>query len=478
MEARATARAFRIFAYVIRRLLPFSLLFFALSAKGQETPAISPIITFDYGSPLFINRAAGVFNHSSVPDTGISSAFSYGLGMRGAIGLSGPIGLLGRVSGIYSTGQFNSSLGGGDTVSGHEWKLLAEALLDWKPSAISLRAGPWLSARIAGTILANHPGSFFASAQSPSIHYGLAAGLAWDITHFPIEPELTTHIDLTELSEAGAKAWSVGLSLAYKFGGEEHTLASPKMTQAKSWATPPVPASVKFLVNGSPSQGSPPLERVETRIKEYRMIDSANAAPNVSQWIDESYHLPRLAISFTFRRGRGAYLMLFKDSLRLLEKTFPGAADSLSRTDTLLDLDRDSAWQNILAHLNTGENNRLIAELLTNSKTVRDTLLLPPADTSRAVQTIVRREFRFELSDNYGRYKGGAQSLDLLLGRMKELMDSTNAIRIQEGIGDRNPTGRAALETKLKATLGNRWKDVPRVPAVDGRQGLLVIMDR
>jgi hypothetical protein len=379
------------------------------------------------------------------------------------------------LEGIYTTGIFT----GRDTISGHEWKLLAEALFDWKPTAIALRAGPWISERLSGTIFDNQPSSFVGSAQSPSFHYGMAAGIAWKIKKFPIEPELNTHLDLTELSQAGANAWSVGFSLVYHLGGNNHIEAPPFQTSLPSSVIPQhpsIPVRVQFLVNGKGSNGNPPLERVETRVKEYRMVNAPNTSPKVTQWIEESYHLPQLALSSEFPRRSGADLVLFKDSVRLFEKIFPGIAESGSKIDTVVDLDRDSAWQHVLALMNTGENNQLIAELRTGSETVRDTLILPPADTSRAAKTIVKHEFRFELSDNYGRYKGGAQSLDLLLDRMKELLDSTNTIRIEEGVNEQNLAAHAALEKKIAHVLGNR--EIERAASADAREGFVVIMER
>lgn len=464
---------------MIRCLLPFLLLLFALSANAQETALISPIVSFDYGSPLFINRAAGAFNHSSIPDTGVSSSFSYGLGAEGAMGLIGSIGLIGRMEGIYSTGIFT----GRDTVSGHEWKLLAEALAEWKPSAISLRAGPWVSERLLSTISSNV--SAPSSASNP-FHAGIAAGLSWAIPNFSLEPEIHTHLDFTELSQAGSNAWSIGLLLSYHLGENNRIEASALQASRPSSHAPhsslvtaqpsSLPPRVQFLVNGSAGDGMVPLERVETRFKDYTMVDSANTPPKVTQWIEESYHLPRLAVGCKFPQRNETSLRLFKDSFWLFEKTFKETANAIGEVDTVLDLDRDSAWQHVLALMNTGENNRLIAELRTNSETARDTLILPPADTSRSLKTIVKQEFRFELSDNYSQYKGGRQSLNLLLGRMKELLDSTNTIRIWERTSGQNPAGHAALEKKLEGVLGNRERE--RSASGEMNQGFIVILER
>ncbi|HET6401491.1 MAG TPA: hypothetical protein VFH95_08845 [Candidatus Kapabacteria bacterium] len=464
---------------MIRRLLPISLLLFALSAKAQPV-VISPIVSFDYGSPLFINRAPGVLNPLPGNLSGSSSGASYGLGGQITLPIVGSLGLMGGMEAVYSTGSFASSA---ISISGNDFKLLMEAAAEWESSQFAVSAGPWISQRFAGGHVleqdSNGTNITPSNAMSSATHLGLFAGLICNIHNFPLRPELNTHLDFTELPQAGVNAWSFGLSLAFVFGRNEKietpsnptVLPPPFIPHASSFL-----ASVKFLVNGSPSQGSPPLERVETRIKDYRMVDSANAAPRITQWDEESYHLPHLALHYLFLRRNGANLMLFKDSLRLLEKIFPGTTDSVGGIDTVLDLEQDSAWQTILTHLNTGENNRLIAELLTNSEVIRDTLVLPPADTSRAAKTIVKQEFRFELSDNFNRYTGGREALDLLLARMKELLDSVNTIRIQEGTSEQNSAGHAALEKKIEAVLGNR--ESLRAASADVSGGCVVVMER
>jgi hypothetical protein len=116
----------RIFARGIRYLLALPILFFALAVYGQRVASVAPFVSFDFGSPLFINRAPGVLDRFSSVDTGTSSAFSYGFGAEALLGSIGPIALIGRMEGIYSTGKFT----GRDTISGQEWKLNAEAEIE------------------------------------------------------------------------------------------------------------------------------------------------------------------------------------------------------------------------------------------------------------------------------------------------------------------------------------------------------------
>lgn len=477
---------------MIRNLLILPFLLFAAAASAQQAIQISEIVSFDYGSPLFINRAPGVLDPFGGTVTATSSASeSYGIGAE--FGISPfpirAIGLIGRIEGVYTTGHFDDA---NFSISGIDRKLLLELSASYNAQPFLLRAGPWISQSLSTSIseIASGTNITPANPASNSTHLGFSAGIAWEIPNFPLQPEVNTHLDVSQFPVAGSNAWSVGLSLVYNFGTSEHHVDSvptvpkpspfiPHLFDKLTAGSSSFPsASVKFLVNDSEAQGSPPLVRVETRVKNYAMIDSANTAPRVTQWIDESYHLPHIALSCVFLRRTGANLMLFKDSLRLIEKTFPGNAGEVRNMDTVLDLDRDSAWQNILAHLNTGEENQLIAELRTNSETLRDTLVLPPADTTRANKTIVQHEFRFVLSEYYDRYKGGTESLNLLLARMKELLDSATTIQILEAAGEPNLTRHVSLENKLADVFGNRWNDMQRAASADVRKGFVVVMER
>ncbi len=449
---------------MIRRLLLLSFLFFAVAANAQSGVSISPLVSFDFGSPLFINRAAGVLNPFGITPGGNSSGESYGVGEQISIpDLVGDIGLVELLEGIYNSGKFTFT-GQPYSVSGIDRKLLLElgALWNAKPFAISM--GPWVSQSISRNIYENDPnGMQIASGDSiasKATHVGVLAGIAWKIPDFPLRPEINTHLDLTELSQAGVNAWSVGISVTYSFGGAGHALAQPSLSQSEATPISPVTPRVRFLVNGLEAHGNPPLERVETHVKEYAMVDSANVSPIVTQWVEESYHLPHLTLSCRFDRKSAGYLMILKDSLRLMEKYFEGNANSDSISDTLINLEKDVAWNTVLSHLNTGESNRLIAELRTNERRLSplsDTLILPPVDTTRAVRTDIKNQFRFLLFDNYDSFAGGKESLDLLLGKIKVLLDSNASITIFESPEAPSSISHSELLRRLHDTLGEAW---------------------
>jgi hypothetical protein len=459
----------------------------ATRALAQE---LSPIVSFDYGSPLFINRSPNVLDTFPGTASGTSSSESYGLGVQ-AIGrgwFTTGLDLIGRLQAIYTTGRFSFNTIP-YSITGSEVKLLLEGGVHWDITPLALNGGGWISQSIVRSILeTNAAGANITpfNAASASTHAGLFAGVAWEIPNFPLRPELNTHFDLTQRAVAGSNAWSVGLSLAYLFekigraNAQTVVVPIPAAVQVPAPTHEFIPARVKFLVNGAESEGAPPLERVEIRVKEYRMIDAPNTPPRVTQWVDESYHLPHLAITCSFDRHVGSYLMVLKDSLRLIEKTFVPELNAAQKADTTLDLNEDSAWQHVLAHLNTGESNKLIVELRPGGSSpfaARDTLVLPPADMSRAEQTIEKNQYRFILPDQFGKYKGGRESLDLLMGRIKQLLDSCRSITIFESSEKKSNAGHSVLLQRLHAALGAAWMDARRMESSDTKHEIIVVLE-
>ena len=458
---------------MIRRLFFLPILLFALNANGQEAISFSPIASVDLGAPLFINRTQGAID----PINGNVATFtslteSYGLGLQFVIPnvFSKGIGLLERLEGIYSIGRFSF---GTPTysVSGIDRKVLFEIGALWDIQPFSIHAAPWISEAISRSVYENDPnGILIASGNgiaSNATHFGLSAGVGWQIPDFPIRPEINTHLDLTELSQAGVNAFSAGISLSYHFG--VNRVASPQTPErVETRSTPAAPATtprVRFLVNGSEANGNPPLERVETRVKEYAMVDSANVPPRVTQWAEESYRLPHLSLLCRFDRKSAGYLMILKDSLRLMEKYFGGIANNDGSSDTTIDLEADDSWNTILNHLNTNESNRLVAELRTNREQLSlssDTLLLPPVDTTRSVETSVKREVRFVLCDDYNSFIGGKASLELLLDKIRSLRDSVASITMIESPRPPNAANHLALLAEINDALGAVWTGVRR----------------
>jgi len=454
---------------VTPRAFSFLLIFIAITASAQERAAIAPIVSFDYGKPLFINRTPGVLNSFNITPSGSSSAYSYGLGAELTFpdAIADHIGLMGGLMGIYTSGNFIFD----DpkyTVSGIDRKLQFEVAMTGNVSSFAIHAGPWLSQSLSRNVFENDPnGIGIASGDSiasSKTHIGLSAGFTWLIPDFPFRPELHASLDLTERSNAGTSAWSFGLSIGYPIplrSDEPSASSTPVPVPSEPIAIKrPASPRVRFLINGSEARGNPPLERVETHVKQYAMVDSANIPPRVTQWVEESYHLPHLALLCVFDRKSAGYLMILKDSLRLMEYSFGGTPNATPDSDTILDLEKDVAWNNVLNHLNTGESNRLIAELRTNREQLSlssDTLLLPAVDTTLVTRTISKKRFCFVLSDNFHNVSGGKESLDLLLGKIGSLLDPNMRVSISESTGSSNAQAHTELLGRVQNALGTYY---------------------
>lgn len=461
---------FRILQVVKQLAAILVIVFVAQVTHAQE---ISPRISFEYGSPLFISRAPGAFNHSLTPDTGNSACLSFGLGAEAGIGQIGPIGLIGQIGGIYSTGSF-TSITGGDSISGHDWKLDAEAIAEWSRSSLSLRAGPWVSARVSGTVFSRGVVATSSSTMSNPFHYGFSGGITWSFTEFPLRPEVFSRVDLSELSTPGVDAFSIGISVAYPLTPKPDlasTLAVAGQRRASS-----VAPRVRFLVNRSQVQREVPLERVELHVKEYAMVDSANATPRVSQWVVESYHLPQLSVVCEIAGGASGILTISKDSFRLMETAMSAFNRSGVGRDTT-DLSADRSFIEALGHLNIRERNRLVAEFRSEGDSAHDqsstvvawdTLVLPPVDTTRTIVTIEKKQFRFEFSLNSFSFDGGKATLDLLLDRMKSLLQAGMRVTVTKP-ARANRREDADLMKRIDETLGNFANDVEYRLSVDDR---------
>jgi hypothetical protein len=477
-------------ADVIRLFASLPLLFFAVTAFAQERIAVSPLVSFDFGSPLFINRAQGVLSPFPGTVTGNSLSESFGTGAQFSMpeiisGSKGPIGLTGLIEGIYSRGYFYFN---GYSVSGIDRKILLELSALWNIQPFSIRAGPWISQTISRNVYENNPNGIRIAAgdsiASGATHFGISAGIGYDIPDFPIRPEINTHLDLTEVGDAGFNAFTVGISLSYSFDGgvarasaRSQTIDSEHRTEVRATL---VPSRVRFLVNRSEIMHTVPLERVEQRVKEYRMVDSANAAPRVSQWVLESYRLPQISALCEVDRDANAELHLITGNRNRASFSIPSTGFAGLTFDTAFDLEKSLSWQAALSLMNINEGNRVIAELQTMHSsgidTACDTLFLPPVDTTGAIQTIVKKQFRFHLSDRFSEYEGGKETLDLLLGRIKALLDSNVRISISE---QRNQSSAKHLDLKRKLldALGTSARNVREEESVDVTDGFLVIID-
>lgn len=470
---------------MIRFVAVIPVLFLALDAFAQGPVSISPMVSFDYGKPLFINRS-GTLNPFGIAPTGNSSAFSYGLGAELQMPeiFSRQIGLDGRIQYIYSTGSFIFDAPK-YSISGIDRKLLFEANASWNFQPFQINIGPWFSQAISRSVYENDPnGVRIASGDttaSDKTHLGIAAGLAWKIPGLTIVPEINSHLDLTELRNAGANALSIGISLSYSPHSTVDSVPSEQGSErVETRSTPVVPSRVRFLVDRSEIMRSVPLERVEMRVKQYSMVDSANTSPRVTQWVLESYHLPQIGVKCEVDRDAAGELTMMKDDQNLAEFSIPKAGTGALTFDTTFDLEEASVWRDALSKLNINESNTVIAQLQTfnssGSQITQDTLILPPVDTNHIVRTIVKKQFRFFLTDRYSEFESGPAMLDLLVGRMKTLLDSNVLITIS---GPRNARS-ARHQELMKRLISGLGVNSAIIRNDDGSEisgGLLVVFD-
>ncbi len=252
-------------------ILLLLLLLLTLSAAAQERPAFSPVLSFDFGSPLFLNRNPSTLNASDTTLTGTSSGETYGIGLSWEIPsfFSSQWSLQTNLSARYSVGKF---VGGGRNIAGNEWKAALEVCPAWTSGPLDVRLGPWLSTRLSGLVLEDNIDVADSGTLSSRTHVGLLGGVGWRFGNFPIEPELHASLDLTEVGRAGFNAMSLGLSLTIPLQSSSEHDTNDHAIESRSSARP-VPSRIRFLVNRSELARTVPLEREEVRVKQYTMLD-------------------------------------------------------------------------------------------------------------------------------------------------------------------------------------------------------------
>jgi len=439
-----------------------------------------------------MNRDPGVLNRFGISGTGTSHALSYGVGEEWASPslFSNDLGLLVRLEGIYTSGAFD--LDSGYTVSGIERKIVLEPRVLWSSNRLFVSGGPWAAFRITANASENTSSGLDITppnSTSSSNHFGVGASIGWALLNTPIRPELSARLDLTELGNAGVNAWSFGAMVSFPlftYGTNSSDGAEPEFTTSEVRNTI-VPPRVRFLVNRSELNRNVPLERDELRVKEYRMVDSANKAPIVNQWVVQSYHLPHLAVSCEFDRDVRAELTIAKDSQVMDRVTIDrGTTDREAKkrltVDTVIEMQDRISWQDAFSRLDIDKSNEIRATLAVISTVdssvtyARDSLILPPVSAANIGQTIVRKQYRFFLSQNFSSIEGGEEALRLLLERIRELADTAHHISVlyPATISESNFS---ALTARLKTALGRQNSSALYRKEDNILNGMLVVLE-
>jgi hypothetical protein len=222
----------------------------ACSIRAQ-TVQIEPVLTYEYGYPLTIERSPGIINKFRTSGAGTSFNHTFGLGAALQIPdlFSDQFGIAPRMEYRFGSGQFASEpfvaiqddTANMPRVTGEHFEVRSSTQsidftlpLECSTADFGIGFGPWcnveLSRSIVGTELIDTPATALFSDKSRSRTYAsgdtisashLHAGIEADMYfHIPLsstlglEPRLFGRYDLTSAAAIGKKAFSAGVSLS------------------------------------------------------------------------------------------------------------------------------------------------------------------------------------------------------------------------------------------------------------------------
>jgi hypothetical protein len=270
---------------------------YIFSDVRSQTVRIEPVLTYEYGYPLTIERAPGIINHFGT--NGLGKSYDHTLGIGVALKLpdffTSSIGLFPQLQYRFSLGNFTSEQYRSITaVDGNDQPIAStntfEVVSKIQSLDLSLPVGfflgntglcfgPWGSIEIArnitGTENITSPSNAhfrgggvsqtFASGDTIStshLHGGLEAGLSMEFpisASIAIEPFLYSRVDLSVISAASAKAISIGLSFSLSPIAAEQIQLPPDIPKIVAPA-PKITASIHFAKNGTRIDRHSPID--------------------------------------------------------------------------------------------------------------------------------------------------------------------------------------------------------------------------
>jgi hypothetical protein len=397
-------------------------LLFVISSVAVRAQEISPLASFEFGSPLFFNRDPGVLNQFGSDSTGKSTSYSYGIGadVRWPR-LLGSFGVSTNLQFIYSKGNFNFDQVGA-TVDGIDRKLRLELDALGTIGKWSARAGGWVSSRVSANVYEHDSLNNLitpATATSSPTHLGVTVGTGYRLEN--IRTSLFGNYDLTP--GAGSKGLSAGISLAYVFGDAD---TADDRSERSSPIVRISQSSVKFTINDSDIRGDVPVEKVEKHVHEYTMQKDTIL---FREWIEESYHLPHIRLKVTSRDT--AFVAITANGSLLNRYRI--------KRDTSLTI-------NELSALDIHKTNRIAAQVENGASS--DTLILPEISSNLSNPIVSQNEYRFHLLDNDStRFGKLVEEMTSILPKVKDIVVRT-------------PHGESweALTQKLRTALGTKAK--------------------
>lgn len=301
----------------------------AFSHASSQT--LSPVLTYQYGYPLAIERAPGIINRFGTSGSGKSYDHTFGIGA--ALKFPGlfttSIGLSPQLQYRFSLGKFTSehyrSISAVDEndqrvfstntfeVTSKIHSLDLSIPLEFVFGKAGLHFGPWGSIEIARDITgkenitspsnAHFPGGgvsqTFASGDTigtSHLHGGFEAGVSMRIPitqTMAIEPHLFSRVDLSVISAASAKAFSIGISFALSPIAAQQ-IHLPFDTQVIIKPVPKIAASIHFTKNG-------------IRIDQHTPIDVTGYSTTFRQYTE---YLPEIYFDDRSQRIPSRYIQL------------------------------------------------------------------------------------------------------------------------------------------------------------------------
>ncbi|MBS1904242.1 MAG: hypothetical protein JSS75_11095 [Bacteroidetes bacterium] len=307
------------------------LLFVFPNRGATQTIALEPVLNYEYGYPLAIERAPGIIN--TFPTSGTGSSYQHTIGIGVALTMpdlfSVQLGLSPQLQYRLGFGTFTSESfpgNGYDTsvtlikTSNHFTVISTIHSLDlslpfeFRSGSFGAAFGSWasveLSRSIVGTVYVDSPivpafpaggtSREFARGDSISVghtHYGLEAGVFTDIPlsqSLQMEPRLYGRVDLASTSTIGTKALSAGLSLSLVPVIQPHRAVPPPadtvLSRPHAIATR-LEANVHFTKNGVRHEANTPIEvaGVESYYRQYVQIPSYLVFPPTAATLPPLY---------------------------------------------------------------------------------------------------------------------------------------------------------------------------------------------
>lgn len=345
-------------------------------SASAQTAQFEPVLSYEYGYPLAIERSPGIINKFRTSGLGTSYNHTFGIGaaLRMPDLFSSGIGLAPRLEfrlglGKFSSEQFRVSqfdTGGQPVMANEHFEVRSTTQsidltlpVEFSTSSVGFGIGPWTSVefsrKITGTEYIDSPpgisfddGSIsreFASGDTISVshlHAGIEADLLFRMPlskTLSFEPRLFGRLDLASSSDVKEKAFSAGISLSLcplVVTGPDVVRPPDTVFTAARRPSTALTASIHFTKNGIRTTSNTPIEIVgnTTAFRQYTEIPDCIGFATGSSAIPPTYEILADTGVNTFRLASLTRVDLRQFAKQLLNVIgYRLATDSLSHLE-------------------------------------------------------------------------------------------------------------------------------------------------